>query len=84
LDGWAIERKPAAYGRGKQCEGLRPLLKNFPYLRVVIEEQRREAREIVLLRSLCPGGELAQRIETERAKSIARQGRDAAASIKIE
>ena len=79
-----MERKPAAYGRGKHCEGFSPLLKDFTHLRVAFEEQRRETREIVLLRSLRPGGELAQRIETERAKSIARQGRDAAASIKIE
>ena len=69
-----LEPKPPANRGGKPREGLRALPQDSRHFGGVFEEQGREARQIVLLRGLCPDRQLAQRIEAEGSEKSRANG----------
>jgi hypothetical protein len=80
----AIETEPAAHGCGEACKCVRPFLKDLAGFGFVFEEQRREARQVVLLRGLRPTRKVPKSIEAQGAKNVTCQGGDKPASIEVE
>jgi hypothetical protein len=83
LDRRVVELKPATDSRDEASQRFRSLLKDFTGFGFTLEKQRRETRQIVLLRTLRPVREFPQRIQAKRAKNLARKGGDEPAGIEV-